>query len=610
MGQSISLQLQRTLSIAPALQRSLQLLQMNALEFEQEISQALSNNPLLEMDEGADGAASDGATVELAAADGASEPNGADALDSDAAPYDGLNGSADATLYGDEADGYDAPDSYEQIASDALADLGQDFDSFDAADADAGSGADAVMMDGELPGSATPELTEAAGDEFNEHLSDWSTNTRASSGDGLSALDMAPSLGSLRDHLLEQLGALRIGELDRRLCEVVIDSLDPAGYLRESLADLYDLIVEQAGGRKLPVELADLQIALQRVQSFEPAGVGARSMEECLKLQLRVIPDETPGKAIAQAIVESHLQLLARNDFRGIAAATGADESDLSAATRLIRSLDPKPGLGFGRDRVVFAVPEVIVKKVKGTWVAALHPGATPRIRLNAQYASIVARNEGGQCSGLSAQLQEAKWLMRSIEQRANTIEKTAAAIVARQQAFFEHGDIGLQPLKLADIAADVGIHESTVSRVVNSKYLQCPAGLIPMRRFFTSHVETAAGDACSATAVKAMIRQLVESESPAEPLSDHRLAKLLAQRGIRIARRTVTKYRDALGIEAADLRRQLHHPAAEAAAAAADGQGKLKQADGKSKDGVRRRVKVSRPPAPRRPASGTPLHA
>jgi len=306
----------------------------------------------------------------------------------------------------------------------------------------------------------------------------------------------------------------------------------------------------------------DVKIALRRVQSFDPAGVAARTIDECLTLQLRSVPEGTPGRSVAMEIVKSHLQLLAHNDFRGITAATGASEADLSAATRLIRSLDPKPGLGFGKDRVVFAVPEVIVKKVKGVWTAALHPAATPRIRLNAQYASIVSRNEGGQCNGLTAQLQEAKWLMRSIEQRANTIEKTAAAIVARQQAFFEHGDIGLQPLKLADIAADVGIHESTVSRVVNSKYLQCPAGLIPMRKFFTSHVETSAGDACSATAVKAMIRQLVESEAAGEPLSDHRLAKMLAQRGIRIARRTVTKYRDALGIEAADLRRQLNQPA------------------------------------------------
>ena len=617
MGQSISLQLQRTLSIAPALQRSLQLLQMNALEFEQEINQALSNNPLLELDEGANGAASDGTTADPAAADGTGQSTmNAEASDGQDAAYDA---AADDATYGD--DPYDAPDSFEHIASDSVSDLGDDcgssddFGTFEAADAAAGVAADgavdAAMLDGDLPSAVTAELTEAAGDEFNEHLSDWSTTSKAAPGEGLSALDMAPSLGSLRDHLLEQLAGLRLSELDRQLCEVVIDSLDPAGYLRESLEDLLEMITGLTGTRgKPPIELADLQIALHRVQSFEPAGVGARSMEECLKLQLREIPEEAPGKAVAQAIVSSHLQLLARNDFRGIAAATGADEAELSAATRLIRSLDPKPGLGFGRDRVVFAVPEVIVKKIKGTWVAALHPGATPRIRLNAQYAGIVARNEGGQCSGLSAQLQEAKWLMRSIEQRANTIEKTAAAIVARQQAFFEHGDIGLQPLKLADIAADVGIHESTVSRVVNSKYLQCP-GLIPMRRFFTSHVETAAGDACSATAVKAMIRQLVDSETPSEPLSDHRLAKLLAQRGIRIARRTVTKYRDALGIEAADLRRQLNHPGAEALAAAAEqGNGKAKDANGKSKDGTRRRVKVSRPPTTRRPAAESSLHA
>src|SRR5690606_28632686 len=223
-------------------------------------------------------------------------------------------------------------------------------------DADVGMGvqgeADGTMLDGELPGAVTAELTEAAGDEFNEHLSDWSTSSKTGPGEGLSALDMAPSLGSLRDRLLEQLAGLRLSELDRQLCEVVIDSLDPAGYLRESLEDRLEMITGLAGTRGKPtIELADLQIALHRVQSFEPAGVGARTMEECLKLQLREIPDGTPGKAVAQAIVASHLQLLARNDFRGIVAATGAEEAELSAATRLIRSLDPKPGLGFGRDR-------------------------------------------------------------------------------------------------------------------------------------------------------------------------------------------------------------------------------------------------------------------
>ncbi len=532
MGQSISLQLNRTLSIAPALQRSLQLLQMNALEFEQEISQALDSNPLLEMEESAD----------------ASEP-----LEVGEAPVD-----SDLQAAAEDAEYLDAPvaDSYDDIAGDDLV-------TYD--DIDAGAPADsAAVMDSDGVGEITTEHSEAAGDEFNEHLSDWSTNSKSGTGEGLSALDMAPAYGSLRDHLLQQLGSLRLSDTEQHLCMLIIDSLDPAGYLREDLEELAELssrFVEGNVRGKPAIGVDDVQIALRRVQSFDPAGVAARTIEECLTLQLRSVPEGAAGRSVAIDIVKNHLQLLAHNDFRGITAATGASEADLSAATRLIRSLDPKPGLGFGKDRVVFAVPEVIVKKVKGVWTAALHPAATPRIRLNAQYASIVSRNEGGQCNGLTSQLQEAKWLMRSIEQRANTIEKTAAAIVARQQAFFEHGDIGLQPLKLADIAADVGIHESTVSRVVNSKYLQCPAGLIPMRKFFTSHVETSAGDACSATAVKAMIRQLVESEAAGEPLSDHRLAKMLAQRGIRIARRTVTKYRDALGIEAADLRRQLNQP-------------------------------------------------
>ena len=542
MGQSISLQLNRSLSIAPALQRSLQLLQMNALEFEQEINQALDSNPLLEMEESAE--ALDGSDI----GDGVAQE------------------AADRDLDGDSSDYLESalPDSFDDMSRD---DLG----TYD--DIDSGGLADAAsIMDSDAPREIVAEHNEAAGDEFNEPLSDWSTTSKSGQGEGLTALDMAPAYGSLRDHLLQQIGSLRLSPLEQHLCMLIVDSLDPAGYLRESLEELAELSskfsTEASGRGKAAVTVDDVQIALRRVQSFDPVGIAARTIDECLTLQLRGLPEGVPGRSVALAIVKSHLQLLAHNDFRGITAATGASEADLSAATRLIRSLDPKPGLGFGKDRVVFAVPEVIVKKVKGVWAAALHPAATPRIRLNSQYANIVSRNEGGQCNGLTAQLQEAKWLMRSIEQRANTIEKTAAAIVARQQAFFEHGDIGLQPLKLADIAADVGIHESTVSRVVNSKYLQCPAGLIPMRKFFTSHVETSAGDACSATAVKAMIRQLVESEAAGEPLSDHRLAKMLAQRGIRIARRTVTKYRDALGIEAADLRRQLNQPADGAAPA------------------------------------------
>lgn len=536
MGQSISLQLNRTLSIAPALQRSLQLLQMNALEFEQEISQALDSNPLLELEEGSEGA----------------DP--VEAAEAPAADIDEIQTAGDDLDYLESA----VADTYDEIAGEEMV------TSYDDVDLGA-SGDSASILDSDAGVEIAAEHSEAAGEEFNEHLSDWSTTSKSGTGEGLSALDMAPAHGSLRDHLLQQLGSLRLSDIDQHLCMLIIDSLDPAGYLREDLEELAEIgaqLGEGHGRGKPAIGVDDVKIALRRVQSFDPAGVAARTIDECLSLQLRSVPEGTPGRGIAMEIVKNHLQLLAHNDFRGITAATGASEAELSAATRLIRSLDPKPGLGFGKDRVVFAVPEVIVKKVKGVWTAALHPAATPRIRLNAQYASIVSRNEGGQCNGLTAQLQEAKWLMRSIEQRANTIEKTAAAIVARQQAFFEHGDIGLQPLKLADIAADVGIHESTVSRVVNSKYLQCPAGLIPMRKFFTSHVETSAGDACSATAVKAMIRQLVESEAAGEPLSDHRLAKMLAQRGIRIARRTVTKYRDALGIEAADLRRQLNQPA------------------------------------------------
>ncbi len=506
MGQSMSLQMGRTMAIAPALQKSLRLLQMNALEFEQEVRSALAENPMLEEIDDGSGSAGDS--------------NGSDG------PLAGAEGSA--------------PDPSDVLAT-ALSNSDSDFSS-ESATGDEGH-VDGALWDSGL----------------------WSTTSSRGSQDGsdseFSAVDAAACEQSLRDHLLTQLGSLPLPELERDLAIVVIDSLDPSGYLNASLDDLVELarelLASDSGDRALLDEDA-LLIALARVQSLEPAGVAARTASECLLLQLRDKPAATTGLTVARQIARDHLPLLAQNDFRLLGDAVGADEATLGEALRLIRSLDPKPGLAFGGELAAYAVPEVVVRKVGNRWVARLHPGATPRVRLHSTYAEIVGRDQAGSAGGLGQQLQEAQWLLRSIAQRADTIEATAAAIVRRQQSFFEHGDIGLKPMKLADIAEDIGVHESTVSRVVNSKYLQCPRGLVPLRRFFTSQVETSAGVGCSATAVKAMIRLLIDAEPAADPHSDHRLTRLLTQRGIRISRRTVTKYRDALGIDAADRRRQL----------------------------------------------------
>lgn len=505
MSQTFSMQMTRTLALAPALQRSLRLLQMNALEFNQEVQNALDSNPMLEDAEPA----------------------------SDAEP-----------MSQGETDERDIAEAVEP-GSDHLGDTPTLETVFE-------SGPDPSTLGMTDWGSVAPQTARQHGER------------------DLSAIDVAAADRSLRDHLLAQLGALGLPDLERALASIVVDSIDPTGYLREDLDSLVEIGRQVLNHATLEgcfevcpvIDASDMQLALTRVQSLEPAGVGARSVSECLLIQLRNLAPGTQGLMTATRIVLHHLDLLAENDFRLLSRAVDADDDALSAATRLIRSLDPKPGLAFGGELVAYAVPEVIVRKERGVWVASLHPTATPRVRINPNYAAIVARQATSN-DGLGQQLQEAQWLLRSIDQRAETIIRTAMAIVARQQSFFEHGDIGLKPMKLADIAADVGVHESTVSRVVNSKYLQCPSGLVPLRRFFTSHVETSAGIACSATAVKAMIRQLVSAEPAGEPHSDHRLTRLLTQRGIRISRRTVTKYRDALGIDAADLRRQLTPTAA-----------------------------------------------
>lgn len=528
-----TLQIQQT--IAPALQKSLQLLQMNALEFSQEISDALDRNPLLERDEEGDAPAGDDE------GSGGLEP--LTALDSAGDEF----GDAIARSMSDDADS--ASDASESWQS-----------------SDDGMGLMTGNVDRDFP-------IDEGGSDFANFSGD--RQARHDGGDeGTHPLDLVAVQRSLREHLLEQIGGMPLAELDAALAAVVIDSLDSDGYLRDTPESLHALaldMVQESGGwtgrEAQAVSLADIEIAICRVQSLDPAGVGATSIGDSLMRQLRAIEPAPIALGLALEIIGDHLDLLGQGDFRALAAATGASHEALAEATQLIRSLDPKPGRRFATDRIDYAVPEVIVRKVGRQWEARLHPGATPRVRINSAYAGIVSR--GGSHSLLSEQLTQAHWLIRSIEQRASTIERTAQAIVARQQRYFEYGEIGMQPMRLADIAQDVGIHESTVSRVVNSKYLQCPRGLVRLKTFFTSHVETNSGDACSAMAVKAMIRQLIDSEGD-DPISDHRLAKLLARRGIRIARRTVTKYRDALGIEAVEMRRHAGRTAASSALAMA----------------------------------------
>ena len=356
---------------------------------------------------------------------------------------------------------------------------------------------------------------------------------------------------TLQEHLREQLMISQMGERDRALAHMIIDSLDDDGYFKMTFEDLAALVPAE-----LDVQADDFGAALKLVQSLDPAGVGARTLEECLCLQLQTLPGDTPSLDVALAICRGHLQLLGNREWARLQHAANCDEDTLHEARSLIRSLDPRPGHRFGKPEARYVVPDVLVKKVRDRWVALINPASLPRVRLNRGYADIAAHRGNGANPSLARHLQEARWLLRSIEQRFNTIPRVADAIVTRQRGFFEYGEVAMKPLTLKLIAGELGLHESTVCRVTNNKYMATPRGLFEFKHFFSRRLATENGGAASATAVRAVMKELIAAEDPKAPLSDAELARLLAQQGLRVARRTITKYRALMRMPSVDVRR------------------------------------------------------
>jgi RNA polymerase sigma-54 factor len=302
--------------------------------------------------------------------------------------------------------------------------------------------------------------------------------------------------------------------------------------------------------------LEELAIALRHLQNLDPPGIGARSPAECLELQLATVPP-APTVDLARAIVHSHLEQLAARDFAKIKKAFGCDDDALRDAQTLIKSLNPRPGARYAPVDTRYIIPDVMVKKVRGNWVASLNSDAMPRLRINRLYAGILQANRNGS-KNLAGQLQEAKWLIKNVQQRFDTIGRVSQAIVDRQRAFFDHGEVAMRPLTLREIADTVGLHESTISRVTTQKYLASPRGVYELKYFFGSHVATDTGGAASSTAIRALIKQLVASEDGHKPLSDAKIAEILGEQGIVVARRTVAKYRESLNIPPVNLRKNL----------------------------------------------------
>jgi RNA polymerase sigma-54 factor len=416
---------------------------------------------------------------------------------------------------------------------------------------------DAAAEPAAVEASAAPASGDGDTEDARIGLDDLPRAAAAHDGDDGDWTEWSESHLTLRDHLRQQLLLSQMGDRDRALAHLVIEALDDDGYLNVELGELAALVPPDEH-----VEPDDLVAALRLVQTLEPAGVGARSLQECLLLQLATLPETTTGIAIARALVGEHIQLLVSRDFQRLQQILGCSETDLHVARTLLRTLDPHPGRRFGPDDTRYVVADVIVSRVRGRWVAAINPAVLPRIRINRAYAEMAGSRAAGGAQ-MSRQLQEARWLIRNMEQRFVTIHRVAEAIVAKQRSFFDYGEVAMRPLALKDIATELGLHESTVCRVTNGKYMATPRGLFEFKRFFSRELATENGGACSATAIRALLKELIANESPGDPLSDAQLARLLAGQGLCVARRTITKYRTAMRVPSVELRRAMARSAA-----------------------------------------------
>jgi RNA polymerase sigma-54 factor len=496
MKQTLQLKLSQHLALTPQLQQALRLLQLSTLELNQEIDQFLQDNPLLERAE----------------------------------PDDSRFVSADAALTSPQtaAQNEETPPQANASDNDAYEEYSP--------------GSDADWAN-EGRSSATRETRDADEADFN---------------------DLQKAEITLREHLIAQLGLMQLNDHDRGMVAFLVEALDDDGYLDQPLEDLIEVLLDclpaehqddtEEGRTQL---LEELRIAQRRLQSLDPPGIGARSPSECLALQLENHP-ASATRDQALRLVRQHLDLLAARDFSRLKRVLSCDDDELRAIQTLIRSLNPRPGAAYSPLDTRYILPDVVVRKQRGHWLAILNQDAMPRLCINQMYASILQKNRGGENGGLSSQLQEAKWLIKNIKQRFDTILRVAQAIVDRQKAFLEHGEVAMRPLTLREIATTLGLHESTISRVTTQKYLATPRGIFEFKYFFGSHVATDSGGAASSTAIRALIKQLVSAEDGHNPLSDAKIAEILGEQGIVVARRTVAKYREGLNIPPVNLRKSI----------------------------------------------------
>jgi len=504
MRPTLQLRIGQQLTMTPQLQQAIKLLQLSTLELQQEIQEVLESNPLLEVNE-----------QEIS---DTNSDNNSEKLE--------------------EAFSATATDT-EQKVSDGSEDASASIDEISTTEA---------MEKSDIPEELNIDTT------WEESYSAGVSNTGAISSPGEDYTYQGETTDSIQDHLLWQMELTPFSETDRAVAIAIIEAVDDAGYLTVSSED----ILESAGIEGL--ELDEVEAVLKRINVFDPIGVAAKSIADCLLIQLNQFDSDTPYLKESKLIISEHIDLLGNRDYRQLMRKTRIKEDQLREVMRLIQSLNPRPGDAVIKGDDQYVIPDVSVEKKNGRWIVELNPDTAPKLSVNKQYAAMTKTTKSSSNDGqfIRANLQEAKWFIKSLESRNDTLLKVSNCIVQRQQGFLEHGAEAMRPMVLNDIAEAVDMHESTISRVTTQKYMHTPRGIFELKYFFSSHVSTENGGECSSTAIRSLIKKLILAEIPAKPLSDSKMADLLAQQGINVARRTIAKYRESLSIPPSNQRKSL----------------------------------------------------
>jgi RNA polymerase sigma-54 factor len=547
MKQTLSLKLGQQLTMTPQLQQAIRLLQLSSLDLQQEIQEALESNPMLELEEEAESMADEGL-------EGEQRPEQTEGDDTTASGDDDYpDDDARSEHNGDEMSG----DGVDEVTGAAAEDSGAETEFVDRADTGSGEETTSEVDASEDWDTPIPDdlPVDTQWDDIYQGTSsgagaapddDWDLDSRNSAAD------------SLQDHLKWQLNLTPMSDVDRMIAVAIIDAIDPDGMLTATVAE----ITESLGpfdDDTLEIDEDEVVAVLKRIQQFDPTGVAARDLAECLSLQLRQLPADTPWLGAARTLVEQHLELLGGRDFAALKRKLKLSEGELTEVIQLIQSLNPRPGSSVAAEAAEYVVPDVLVSRKNGRWSVELNGEATPRLRINDTYASLVKRADNSADNAfLRDNLQEARWFLKSLQSRNETLLKVATKIVEHQRGFLEYGEEAMKPLVLHDIAEAVDMHESTISRVTNRKYMHTPRGIFELKYFFSSHVSTSSGGEVSSTAIRALIKKLTAEENPRKPLSDNKIASILAEQNINVARRTVAKYRESLSIPPSNERKRL----------------------------------------------------